>query len=113
MAERRNVPGRPGGGDGDGPGRRDPLPRPNASVPEIGDDPTMFGEAGIKGMVMNPIYAGVGDYPQMIPDDQWVAAARKVLAEDGPDQFLVNLLHVLRRSFGCVEWRGNLPPDRN
>jgi hypothetical protein len=94
-------------------GRRPSLPRPNVSVPESGDDPSKFGVAGVKGMVMNPIYAGVGEYPKMIPDDQWVAAARQVLAEDGPDQFLVNLLYVLRRTFGCVEWGGDIPPDAN
>jgi hypothetical protein len=79
-------------------------------VPEQCEDPIAFGEAGVRGIVMNPIYAGVGGYPKTIPDDQWVASARKVLAEDGPDQFLVNLLYLLRRSFGCVEWGGDLPP---
>jgi hypothetical protein len=107
------IPGRPSGGGAEDGGRRRPLPRPNVSLPEHGDDPSKFGAAGLKGMVMNPIYAGVGDYPMMIPEDQWVAAARQVLHEDGPDQFLVNLLYVLRRTFGCVEWGGDMPPDAN
>lgn len=98
------------GSDGDRPVR---LPRPTVSVPENEDDPRKFGEAGIKGMVINPIYAGVGEFPRMVPEAQWVGAARRVLAEDGPDQFLVNLLYVLRRTFGCVEWGGNLSPDAN
>ena len=80
-------------------------------VPTGGDDPAKFGEAGIKGVVMNPIYTGIGQYPKYIADDQSIARARRILAEDGPDQFLVNLLYVLRRSFGCVEWDGNLPPE--
>ncbi len=98
------------GGDDERPA---PLPRPNVRVPERGDDPAKFGEAGIRGIVMNPIYTCIGEYPKFIADDQWIAGARRILAEDGPDQFLVNLLYVLRRSFGCVEWDGNLPPDRN
>lgn len=89
------------------------MPLPNVSVPESGDDPSKFGAAGIKGMIVNPIYAGIAEFPKLIPDEQWVAAASRVLDEDGPDQFLVNLLYVLRRTFGCVEWDGNLPPDVN
>lgn len=99
---------RGGGAEGFGP-----LPRPNVSVPVSGENPAAFSEEGVKGIVMNPVYAGVGEYPRMIPDAQWIANARRLLAEDGPDQFLVNLLYVLRRSFGCVEWDGNLPRDRN
>jgi hypothetical protein len=83
------------------------------TVPESGDDPRNFGEAGVKGMMMNPIYAGIAPYPQLVPDEQWIAAARKALEEDGPDQFLVNLLYVLRRSLGCVEWDGKTPPGQN
>jgi hypothetical protein len=112
----RDIP--PAGDSGSGARGADderstPLPRPSVSVPEGGEDPAEFGEAGIRGVVMNPIYTGIGQYPKYIADDQWIAAARRILAEDGPDQFLVNLLYVLRRSFGCVEWDGNLPPDRN
>jgi hypothetical protein len=89
------------------------LPLPNVIVPESGDDPAKFGIPGVKGMTMNPIYAGVAPYPQMIEDKLWLGAAKRLLEEDGPDQFLVNMLYVLRRTFGCVEWGGQLPPDRN
>jgi hypothetical protein len=89
------------------------LPLPNVTVPESGADPSKFGVPGIKGMAMNPIYAGVAPYPQLVADEKWVVAAKRALEEDGPDQFLVNLLYVLRRSLGCVEWGGKLPPDRN
>jgi hypothetical protein len=30
-----------------------------------------FTEAEVRGMVANPIYAGIGPYPQLIPDEQW------------------------------------------
>ncbi len=113
--KKRGMPRRRGR-DGNGPvntERSGPLPHPNVTSPDGGDDPAKFGEAGVRGMTINPVYAGVGDYPQLVTDELWVAAARRVLAQDGPDQFLVNLLYVLRRTFGCVEWNGHLPRDRN
>jgi hypothetical protein len=64
-------------------------------------------------MLVNPIYAGVGEFPRLIPEEQWVSCAKKMIQQEGPEQFLVNLLYVLRRTFGCVEWDGNLPPERN
>ncbi len=104
---------RESGDRGGGDERSAPLPRPSVIIPTGGDDPAKFGDAGIRGVVMNPIFTGIGQYPKYIADDQWIAGVRRVLAEDGPDQFLVNLLYVLRRSFGCVEWGGDLPPDQN
>ena len=49
-------------------------------------------------MIANPIYAGIGPYPQFIPDEQWIRCAAKAMAEDGPEQFLVNMLHVLSQA---------------
>jgi hypothetical protein len=49
-------------------------------------------------MIANPIYAGIGPYPQLIPDEQWVRCAAKAIAQDGAEQFLVNMLHVLRQA---------------
>ena len=105
--------GKPPAGRSGDQGKSWPLPKPNVHVPRAGMDPRNFGEAGIKGMVINPIYAGVGEYPRMIPDEQWVRAVKKVLEEDGAEQFLVNLLHVLRSTLGCVEWGGTEAPDKN
>jgi hypothetical protein len=81
--------------------------------PDSEDDHTKFCAVDVKGMIMNPIYAGLADNPRIVSDEQWVSAARRILEEDGPDQFLVNLLYVLRRTFGCIEWGADLPPDRN
>jgi hypothetical protein len=49
-------------------------------------------------MVCNPIYAGVGPFPQLIPDEEWVAAAAQSIKKEGAEQFLVNMLYVLRLS---------------
>jgi hypothetical protein len=105
--------GKPPSGRSGDQGNTGHLPKPNVYVPRAGEDPSNFGDAGTKGMVVNPIYAGVGEYPRMISDEQWVRAAQKVLEEDGAEQFLVNLLHVLRSTLGCVEWGGTEAPGRN
>jgi hypothetical protein len=52
----------------------------------------------VRGTIANPIYAGLGSYPQLITDEQWVRAAAQAIREDGAEQFLVNLLYVLRQS---------------
>jgi hypothetical protein len=79
-----------------------PLPKPNATMKYASD----FGnvtEAEIRGIIANPIYAGIGPYPAMVPEEQWVKAAVKAIQEDGAEQFLVNLLSVLRESFQSFE----------
>jgi hypothetical protein len=79
-------------------GREKPLPKPNARMKLSGSSMTQLTEAEVRGMVANPIYAGIGPYPQLIPDEQWIRCAAKAIAEDGPEQFLVNMLHVLRQA---------------
>jgi hypothetical protein len=51
-------------------------------------------------MIANPVYAGLGPFPPLVDDEQWVRAAVKAIEEDGAEQFLVNLLFVLRATFG-------------
>ena len=55
----------------------------------------------------DPIYAGIGVYPRLVPDEDWIAGARHVIATRGLDFFLPTLLAALRASFGCTEpaWR--------
>ena len=50
-------------------------------------------------MVCNPVYAGIGPFPALVSDEQWVAAAAKAIEKEGAEQFLVNLLYVLRETF--------------
>ena len=80
-------------------GSNGPLPKPNAKMKLSGSSMADFTVEEVRGMIANPVYAGVGLYPQLIPDEQWVRCAAKAIAEDGPEQFLVNLLHVLRQAF--------------
>lgn len=79
-----------------------PLPKPTAtfvSSDGIGE----MTEGKIRGIVCNPVYAGIGPFPGFITDEQWVRTAVAMIAEDGPEQFLVNLLHILRASFAASD----------
>jgi len=72
------------------------LPKPNVHYPSPSSD--TLDEEGIKGMVCNPIYAGLPPFPQVISDEAWVQAAAQLINEEGPEQFLVNMLYMLRQS---------------
>ena len=90
--------------EANGPDR--PLPRPNVVVPKSGTPLNEMTPESVKGILVNPIYAGVGPYSQMVKDAAWVRACTKLIEEDGPEQFLVNLLYVLRESFDMELLRG-------
>lgn len=70
------------------------MKKPNAVM--CTKRPTTIEE--VRGMVCNPIYAGVGAYPALVSDETWVGAAKQAIKEDGEEQFLVNMLYVLRQS---------------
>jgi hypothetical protein len=74
-----------------------PLPKPNVVMPMNGQvklTPEM-----VKAIACNPIYAGIGPYRRLHSDEEWVKCAAKIIMEDGAEQFLVNLLAVLRPCF--------------
>jgi hypothetical protein len=74
------------------------LPIPNVEFAVGGTPPEAMAPAGVKGILTNPLYAGAGPFPALVSDAQWVAAALRLLKEEPPEQFLVNLLFVVRRS---------------
>jgi hypothetical protein len=76
-----------------------PLPSPNVVVAMAGTPPGELSAAAVKGILVNPIYAGVGPYPRLVPDETWVRAGARLIQEDGAEQFLLNLLFVLRECF--------------
>ena len=80
----------------EGNGSDDPLPKPNVVVARSGTPPHEMSPEAIKGFLVNPIYAGVGPYPPLVEDKQWVRAGERMIEEEGAEQFLVNLLYVLR-----------------
>ena len=80
-------------------GGAEPLPAPNVVVPRAGAPPDQLSPEAVKGILVNPIYTGLGPFPRLVEDDVWVRACAKLIAEEGPQQFLVNLLYVLREWF--------------
>lgn len=71
------------------------LPKPTVDMNVTAGDMT---EQNVRAMLCNPIYAGIADYPPVIDDEQWIRAASKAIKDDGAEQWLVNMLHVLRAS---------------
>jgi hypothetical protein len=77
-----------------------PLPKPNVIMPMGGE--TKLTPEKLKAIDCNPIYAGIGPYRRLKSDEEWVRGAVKLIEEDGAEQFLVNLLAVLRPCFAHV-----------
>ena len=77
-------------------GGNKPLPVPNVVVARSGTPPQQLSPEAMKGILVNPIYTGVGPFPRLVEDAAWVRACAKLIEEEGPEQFLVNLLFVLR-----------------
>jgi len=80
-------------------GSNKPLPAPNVVVARAGTPPAQLSPEAVKGILVNPIYTGVGPFPRLVEDAAWVRACAKLIQEEGADQFLVNLLYVLRECF--------------
>lgn len=79
-------------------GRQKGLPRPNVKWVPSGTPPASMTAEGVKGILVNPLNAGAGTFPAIVDDAQWVAACTRLLQQEPPEQFLVNLLFILRQS---------------
>ena len=80
-------------------GSNKPLPAPNVVVTRAGTPLDELSAEAVKGILVNPIYTGLGPFPRLVEDAAWVRACAKLIEEEGPQQFLVNLLYVLRECF--------------
>ena len=81
-------------------GRKDAsIPAPNVTV-RTGDDAAEWTPEQIRGILCNPIYAGISPFPALVSDEAWVQSAALLISQEGSEQFLVNLLFVLREVFG-------------
>jgi hypothetical protein len=52
------------------------IPKPNVDLTGNGDQWT---EDMVRGILCNPLYAGMGDFPRIVEDDVWVATAVKAI----------------------------------
>jgi hypothetical protein len=73
-----------------------PLPKPNAIAPMSGE--TNWTAEKVKAIFCNPLYIG---HP--LSEEEWVRQAAKMIKEDGREQFLVNMLAVMRQTGLLVE----------
>jgi hypothetical protein len=80
-------------------GDDEPLPAPNVIVARARTSPEELSPEAVKGILVNPLYTGVGPFPRLVEDAAWVRACAKLIEEEGTEQFLVNLLFVLRECF--------------
>ena len=80
-------------------GGDEPLPAPNVAVARAGTPTDQLPPEAVKGILVNPIYTGVGPFPRLVQDEAWVRSCAKLIEEEGAQQFLVNLLYVLRACF--------------
>lgn len=78
-----------------------PLPLPTV---DLGDDlPKDLDKWTIpqaRALVCNPLIAGVGHHRPLVTEEDWVRDAVANIAKEGAEQFLVNMLAVLRK-----EWK--------
>src|SRR5215471_21148652 len=84
----------------EGSGSESPLPAPNVVVARSGTPLDELSPEAVRGIVVNPIYAGVGPFPRLVQDDAWVRGCARMIEEEGAEQVLVNLLYVLRECLG-------------
>ena len=76
-----------------------PLPKPNVDL-TTGEDGEMTAEK-VRAMFCNPLYAGItANFPKLVDDETWIRAAAQAIREHGPEQWLVNMLYVLRETLG-------------
>ena len=75
-----------------------PIPSPNVTVRMSGET-SEWTEEQIRGIICNPIYAGFGPFPALVSDEEWVRCAAVQISNEGAEQFLINLLHILRACF--------------
>lgn len=75
-----------------------PLPKP--TVKSTGG--SQWSAADIGGVLCNPVVTGLGPFPQVVPENIWLKAAEKQVAEEGAEQYLVNMVFMLKESFQHV-----------
>ena len=73
------------------------------STPNGGEDVTKITKEALIGILCNPVYTGVEGFLQITEDDLWVRSAVKLVKEIGVEQFLVNMLFMLKKTFNSSE----------
>jgi hypothetical protein len=69
---------------------------PKVHWPDLRTPPDTWSRAEARGVAINPIVTGIGRHPRSISDEDWVLSCERDIQEIGLDQFLTDLLHILR-----------------
>ncbi len=91
--------------------RQKPLPKVNVEFATSADSGKMSVDQ-MRSLFCNPAYVGLGPFPALIDDETWIRAAAQMIEKEGTEQFLVNMLYVLRQSFGTTA-SGSRDEDRS
>ena len=75
-----------------------PLPKPNFVRRLPGEDGPWAPEHAIAA-ACDPCWAGVGPYEAVVEEEWWIRSAAEYIRMEGAEQFLVNMLGVLREEF--------------
>jgi hypothetical protein len=76
-----------------------PLPEPTVRPPSG----SQWETSDVRGALCNPAYVGIGPFKEIVPEDIWLRAAEKQIAAEGAEQFLVNMVFMLKASFVTVQ----------
>jgi hypothetical protein len=82
-----------------------PIPKPTVQS-RTGSS---WAASDVRAVLCNPVNVGLGPFKQIVPEDLWLKGAEKQVAEHGAEQFLVNVLFMLKDSFKRVQ--GHPPRD--
>lgn len=63
-----------------------------------GGPPLLTSEELKRTLLGNPMITGVATFPRFMSDADWVRGAAHLMREDGIEQFLVNMLYLMRHS---------------
>jgi hypothetical protein len=55
-------------------GSKEPLPAPNVIMARSGTPMHELSPEAVQGILVNPIYTGVGPFPRLVEDAAWVRA---------------------------------------
>ena len=77
-------------------GKRKKRRKPKVSWPDLRTSPETWSLAEARGVAINPIVTGIGSHPRSISDEDWVLSCERDVKEIGLEQFLTDLLHILR-----------------
>lgn len=79
--------------------RRRSVKRVNIAWSESASEQLGWPQSTATARALPSLYVGFGLFPALVLDEQWLAAAVNAIKPEGAEQFLVNLLHVLRQTF--------------